>query len=686
MTALHARTEGWGAGPAARRAEPPGPRRPRALRRRVRRRRPRGRRLPARRGARSPAAEAARVPAAHVARRPRSAASLADALTGEGHGADTLADARAHQRVRARRRRAAASGSATTACSRSCCARAPSASSAASCRELHARAARWYAERGAGLGGAASTPSPREEWDLAVEVVAEHWFELFVRGDARRDPRARRRAARRSALRARRRAGRRARLRRARRRRHRGRRAPPRARRARPPTACPPSAAAATWRRWRSPACTRASLEGDFEAALEAADELLAEAAAHGGWSDDARQALVHAMLGEHRAVGAPARPRRARSSSRARHARAQAIELDYVAVSRAQRARAARRDGARARPATAAHAHAGDRARRAARLVDDPADGVRAHRRSRCAAFYDLRPAEAAEHLARARDAASRGCAAPRRLRDRPPRRAHGGRAGRARATACACSTTSRSLHRHAARRRRTSAPSLAAMRARLLIARGRPRRGRARCSRRSRDERWLDVDVTAARLRLAARRAGRRGRDPRAPPAGKRGTHAVADVEHAVLEAIARDEAGEPRPRGRGARARRSRWPRRPATAGRSWRSGGAMEDAAAPPDPHGHRAPRDRRRAAGRVRRPRAGARARRAAAGAAERARAGDPALPADDALQPRDRRRAVRHDQHGQDAPAQHLPQARRRPPPRGRRARARPTAALRSRR
>ena len=35
--------------------------------------------------------------------------------------------------------------------------------------------------------------------------------------------------------------------------------------------------------------------------------------------------------------------------------------------------------------------------------------------------------------------------------------------------------------------------------------------------------------------------------------------------------------------------------------------------MEDAAAPADPGGHRAPRDRRRAAGRVRRPRAESRA-------------------------------------------------------------------------
>ena len=76
----------------------------------------------------------------------------------------------------------------------------------------------------------------------------------------------------------------------------------------------------ATWRRWRSPACATARLEGDFEAALQAADELLAEAAAARRRSDDAREALVHAMLGGDGAVGAPPRPRRrgARAGGRA--------------------------------------------------------------------------------------------------------------------------------------------------------------------------------------------------------------------------------------------------------------------------------------------------------------------------------------------------------------------------------
>ena len=51
-------------------------------------------------------------------------------------------------------------------------------------------------------------------------------------------------------------------------------------------------------------------------------------------------------------------------------------------------------------------------------------------------------------------------------------------------------------------------------------------------------------------------------------------------------------------------------------------------------------------------------------RRPAGRAAERARAGDPALPAHDDVQPRDRRRAVRLGQHGQDPPEGDLPQAR----------------------
>ena len=61
-------------------------------------------------------------------------------------------------------------------------------------------------------------------------------------------------------------------------------------------------------------------------------------------------------------------------------------------------------------------------------------------------------------------------------------------------------------------------------------------------------------------------------------------------------------------------------------------------------------------------------------------AAQRARAGDPALPAHDDVQPRDRRRALRLGQHGQDPPEGDLSQARCLGPARGRAARPRARA------
>src|SRR3954452_20660297 len=45
--------------------------------------------------------------------------------------------------------------------------------------ELYARAARWYAERGMG-SEALQHAAAAGEWDLPVELVAEHWFDLFV--------------------------------------------------------------------------------------------------------------------------------------------------------------------------------------------------------------------------------------------------------------------------------------------------------------------------------------------------------------------------------------------------------------------------------------------------------------------------------------------------------------------------
>src|SRR6478735_6530278 len=108
--------------------------------------------------------------------------SLADALTDDGHGADTLADLertngfvlgvdghrewfRYHRLFMKLLR---------TRAERELEGEVPG---------LHARAARWYAEHGFCVE-AIEHAVAAEEWDLALEVVAEHWFELYLRGDA----------------------------------------------------------------------------------------------------------------------------------------------------------------------------------------------------------------------------------------------------------------------------------------------------------------------------------------------------------------------------------------------------------------------------------------------------------------------------------------------------------------------
>ena len=395
----------------------------------------------------------------------------------------------------------------------------------------------------------------------------------------------------------------------------------------------------------------RARLEGDFEAALEAADELLAEAAVHGGWSDDARQALVHASSGG---------PRCGRTSSTAPReelsrgvARRAPTGLDYVAVSALSYAGAAGRDGARP-------GGGGRCAREALELAEQrgwsttPADGVRAHRRSRSPRSTTCARRGRAQHLERATATRRRGAPPARRVRARPPRRAHGGSAAGARRQALRALDDFEAVHRHrgaapdpsrprspharaAAGRvrgpRRAAAATLAPV-ARRAVARGRqvPRRG-SRWPRASRRPRSRCSNGHVRRVRFT--RQPRRARGARAiaheRPASPGGRGA------ALEQALELAETNRPP-----VDVPRARAPR-----------GGP----AAPADPGGHRAPRDRRRAAGHVRGPRAERTRRRAAAGAAVRPRAGDPALPADDALQPRDRRRAVRHDQHRQDAPA-----------------------------
>ena len=107
------------------------------------------------------------------------------------------------------------------------------------------------------------TRLPRE-WDLAVEIVGEHWFDLYVRGDA---------AAVRTLLSqlprndsSGRRARRGARMRGARRRRHRSRRR--HLEHAEAGAGAASRDAAGTWRPGRSAGLAKARLEGDFEAAL----------------------------------------------------------------------------------------------------------------------------------------------------------------------------------------------------------------------------------------------------------------------------------------------------------------------------------------------------------------------------------------------------------------------------------
>src|SRR5262249_35807861 len=105
---------------------------------------------------------------------------LADALRGEGSGADTLAALERtngfvlgidQHRVWFRYHRLFAKLLRTRARSELQC----------ELRGLHARAARWYADHGA-ESHALRHAVEAEDWDLAVEVVTQHWLELFVRG------------------------------------------------------------------------------------------------------------------------------------------------------------------------------------------------------------------------------------------------------------------------------------------------------------------------------------------------------------------------------------------------------------------------------------------------------------------------------------------------------------------------
>jgi LuxR family transcriptional regulator, maltose regulon positive regulatory protein len=106
----------------------------------------------------------------------RVSGSLADALTGQGHGADTLVELERtngfvigldgrrewfrYHRLFGRLLRSRAEREL-----------------ADEVEELHARAARWLAEHGAAAEALPHAVAARE-WDLALALLAEHWFEL----------------------------------------------------------------------------------------------------------------------------------------------------------------------------------------------------------------------------------------------------------------------------------------------------------------------------------------------------------------------------------------------------------------------------------------------------------------------------------------------------------------------------
>ena len=320
----------------------------------------------------------------------------------------------------------------------------------------------------------------------------------------------------------------------------------------------------------------RARLEGDFEAALDAADELLAEAAVHGGWSDDARQALVHAQLGR-TALWAHRLDRARAELEQGGHARRAPTGLDYVAVSALSALGAARRDGARA----------GRRRRAPARRSSWPSSAAgRRSRRRRARTRRSRSPrsttcgpergggasrARAATPSATAARATSSSCSPTSRAR-------MAGAAGRARATACACSTTFEVTHRRGHAAARTSARRWPHARAAATPARATSTRPRAALEPRPRRAAGSTSQVTAARLRAGRRRPGRRASrsSPHAEP--RRGVHSRRRRRARGARGDRARERRRARPRGRGARARARRSPSAPATAGRSSRAGGA------------------------------------------------------------------------------------------------------------
>jgi len=403
---------------------------------------------------------------------------------------------------------------------------------------LHDRAARWYADHG--LGSQALRHAVEgEQWDLAVELVAEHWFDLLVHGhgtairtlvDVLPADRQQHDAEVAAALAcaafevgdA-----------------HAG------ARHLAHATAAEEALPAERRRRYLETLALarlyRARVTGDFEAALDAADELLARAAQHGDWSDGARQALAHALLG--RAALWAHQFERARSELAEAVARATTTGLDHVAVS-AQSALGLL-DVLERGPEGAGTAHA------AVALAERRGWGTiletaTAHAALAAAAFFDLRPRAAQEHLDRAREALRHGRS--RHVEfviDHLAARMAGGagQPGEGLRILDAYEVTHRAGEPSSFER-----ASLASLRARLLADQGELEAAERELDA-VRGQPCLHVEVTAARLRLAAGDAdGALAILEAAQPSSFRHVHAVRPLEHAVLEAVARETAGEP------------------------------------------------------------------------------------------------------------------------------------------
>jgi LuxR family maltose regulon positive regulatory protein len=194
--------------------------------------------------------------------------------------------------------------------------------------ELHRRAACWHAERGH-HAQALHHALEATDWELAVQLAARHWFDLFVAGQgnslralvaalpAERLERDAELAAALActALAAGDSPAARTHLVSAE-------RAAPR---------LPPGRRRAYLETMALARLYLARRDGDFQAALAAADTLLHEAEDHGDWTHEARRALVHAGLGE--AAFWAHRPERARAELTEAVQTARASALEYVEV-----------------------------------------------------------------------------------------------------------------------------------------------------------------------------------------------------------------------------------------------------------------------------------------------------------------------------------------------------------------